>query len=692
VWFIGCAASIALFELGEWLTSATPEHRHIWANACWMAVDVFATAHCFSTARRARPAVKRSWWCFTIALACWTSAMFVWAYYELVLGQLTPFPSLVDVLSWLGAPFMVAGIFHYKTRDRSRVLGLKQGADLALTVAAIVAVAVKVLYVPAIDANHPTAFVAAALSTTVIAVTGVTFGLLTLWQHVDGPRRSVLATILVGATLLCTVQVLYAEALLAGRYRAGTWIDVLWLIAFLAFATAAREERRLADDIKPVQVPTARLDPIVPTTALVVWMLAWLGSSEHEALLAINAITGTVLALALFVRIWATQRHERSLAARVAREEARAWQLEARLAHVHKLEAIGTLAGGVAHDFNNVLAAATGGLKLARRKQQRGESVARDLAEVEAVLWRAADLTSQLLDLARKREPNPIAIDPRDALERVRILLEKVVPSGVRLAIERADEVPAILVDPSGLEHALLNLGLNARDAVRERGGTITMSARSARDPGIAGSAVVIEVRDDGVGISAQQLPHVFEPFFTTKSEQGTGLGLAMVEAFVGANGGVVSVTSEPGRTTFRLAFPAVTTSAATVTMPAPTATVLVVSREDAAGLATAGALERGGIAAVVARDATMAVAECARLPRVDAVIVDGATGLAGRDAIRALRDAGVRASSVLLVAPGGDDDGDWTAIVSKPYDPRALVEEVQRAIATRVAVAEPPG
>ncbi len=686
----GCAAVVVVFELGAWWTASNPTYQHVWADACWIAVDVFATLQCLRTARVARPAVKLAWWCFTIAMACWTCAMLVWAYYELVLGRLTPFPSLVDVLSWIGSPFLIAGVFFYKTRDRSRVLDLQQIADLALTAAAIVALAISLLYVPAIDARYPAAYIATALTTSMLAVSAVTFGVLTLWQHLHGPRRRVLGVMLLGVFLLALVSVLYSEALLAGRYRAGRWIDVLWVLAFLAFATGAREERRLSDP-KPVQPERSpRLAAAIPTAALAVWMIAWLGS-QREALVFINTTTGAVLAVAMYARIWATQRIEAALAERIAREQARAWQLEARLARAHKLEAIGTLAGGVAHDFNNVLAAATASLKVARRRLQRGESVARDLEEAEAVLWRAADLTGRLLDLARKREPDPIAVNPSDAIDRVRVLLEKVVPSGVRVVAEHAEGMPAISVDPTGLDHALLNLGLNARDAVRARGGTIALRARGGSAAGIDGAAVVLEITDDGDGIPEDVLPHIFEPFFTTKREQGTGLGLAMVEAFASSSGGIVSVTSKPGDTTFRLAFPAAATPALDAKVPAPSATVLVVSREDASGLATAGALERGGLAAVIARDATTAIAEHARLPRVDAVVVDAGTGSLGREAVRALRDAGASVASVLLVAPGGDETGDWNAIVTKPYDARALVTEVQRVIANQVAATESP-
>jgi signal transduction histidine kinase len=671
-WLIGCVVCVVVFEVGAQLTPS----RHAWADAWWLAVDVFALVQCAITARRSAPPVRVAWWCFTIAVASWTVGMSVWAYYELARGVLTPFPSLVDVFGWLGAPFMIAGIFFYKTRARSRMLGLKQLADLALSVAAIVAAATAVLYAPVVDAPYSATYVGSALTTSVLSLVALVFGLIMLWQHVEGPRRRVLGLVLASESLLALVSILYSEALLAGRYQAGTWIDVIWVVAFLGFGAAAYEERQLEEDATPVADRVVRFDPVVPTIALAMWMVASLSSGGAGALLVINAVTGAVLAAAIFVRIWSTQRIERALTAR-------AWQLQTRLERAQKLEAVGTLAGGVAHDFNNVLGAATAGLKLARRKLARGESVARDLDEIDGVLWRAADLTSRLLELARRREPKPIVLDPRDAIERARVLLAKVVPSTVRIVVEQDTADSPIKVDPNALEHALLNLGLNARDALRDRGGVITLRSSVASVAGLGKDCVILEVQDDGPGIPADVLPHVFEPFFTTKGDGGTGLGLAMVEAFATANGGVVSVTSTSERTAFRLAFPPARTAATNTVAVTPTATVLVVSREDALGLATAGALARGGIAAFVARDAAMAVAEYTRLPRVDAVVVDATVGPSAGDAIRALREAGMSASSILLMASGGDDDdGDWTAIVRKPYDPHALVSEVHRAIA----------
>jgi CheY-like chemotaxis protein len=184
-------------------------------------------------------------------------------------------------------------------------------------------------------------------------------------------------------------------------------------------------------------------------------------------------------------------------------------------------------------------------------------------------------------------------------------------------------------------------------------------------------------------------LPHVFEPFFTTKSEKGTGLGLAMVDAFASSSGGVVSVKSAPGATTFRLAFPAATVAPAEHKHAPTSKTVLVVSHEDASGLAMAGALERAGISAVVARDAATAMSEVSRRPAIDAVIVDAGPDLAGRDSVHELRAAGVTAAFVLVASAGADEGGEWNAVVTKPYDARVLVDEVERATAKHVAATD---
>ncbi len=692
-WLLACVGFVALFQLGASLVGSSRLARHAWADGGWILVDGLATWACWQAARGARlPHLRRAWWCFTAALACWTTGMLAWAYLELVRGELVPFPSLNDLMAWLGVPWFVAGLFIYKARTSSRTLTAKQLADLAIIAAVVVTVAVAVLYAPARAAPYAASYVASALATPVLSVTTLLFGLSSLTQHVHGARRRVLALLLAGIGILAAVSILYAEALLAGRYQPGAWLDAMWVIALLLIATAAREEGWLPADERVADTPErpSGLDPLLPSAALLAWIVVVvLARGGHDAVLRwIDAITGCTLAAALFVRSWASQRLERTLTARVALQEARAWELEARLTRVQKLEAVGTLAGGVAHDFNNVLAAATSGLKLARRKLARGAAIDADLDEIEGVLWRATDLTGRLLDLARKRETRATPIDARQIIDRVRALLTKVLPAGITLELVEPDRwLPPVLADPNGLEHALLNLGLNARDVLRERGGTITFRAfRSKQLAASAADAVTIEVGDNGPGMPPELARRVFEPFFTTKPDgEGTGLGLAMVEAFAVECHGTVTVESTPGQgTAFRITLPAVDDDATDeLPLPTLTGTVLVLCPQDAGGLATTGALERCGFTTLVVADAAAAMVAAAGPTPIEAMVADAASGIGAGGAVRALRAAGLTAPIVLLAGPGGDDSGDWAAVVRKPVDARELADLVRLAIAT---------
>ncbi|MDX2089099.1 MAG: ATP-binding protein [Kofleriaceae bacterium] len=685
-WGLGCAVGIVGFAVGAELTAQS----HVWADVGWIVVDALATWMCFRAARRVRMRHLRiAWWCLTAAMVFWTAAMLVWAYHELVRGVLTPFPSLTDVLSWLGTPLFLAGVFFYRDRESSRTLSIKQLADLFLITCALVVAAAELLYEPAQSAKFSTTYIASAIASPILGIACVVFGLSSLAQHLGNARRKIMALLMFGAFLLAAVSILYSVALLAGSYGAGSWLDVIWVIAFLAFATAAREELLLPPDAdRAPSERISRFDPLVPVLSLLTWMTAVVLGSHLSELVAVQAITGIGVLVALSLRIWATQRLERLLTERIAREQVRAWELEARLARAHKLEAVGTLAGGVAHDFNNVLAAATGGLRLVRRKLARGVSVDADLDEIEAVLWRASDLTSRLLDLARKREPRRVPLDPYRAIARTHALLEKVLPPGVRLELGAPNSLPAILADAGGLEHALLNLGLNARDALRARGGTITMSAHRRTDhPDLPGEVVVFEVSDDGPGIEDRHLPHLFEPFFTTKAEnEGTGLGLAMVEAFAIANAGVVAVRSTLGHgSTFELVFEAIADVPTGEPLPVLSGVVLVVAGEDPHGLLATDALERCGLTALVVRDTTSALAEVQRRT-VRAIVVDAAIGLTDGEAVRTLRAAGLSMPIVLVTSAEADVLGEWAAVVRKPIDPNVMADRMRDVLSAPAA------
>ena len=235
-------------------------------------------------------------------------------------------------------------------------------------------------------------------------------------------------------------------------------------------------------------------------------------------------------------------------------------QVREQLHQAQKMEAVGNLTGGIAHDFNNLLTTIIGNLDIAVFKS--GDSDLRPLldAALRAAL-RGAELTRKLLAFARKQPLESRVVGVRSTLDELRVLLEGTLGTGVTLALEVADDTPDIFVDPVGLESAIMNLAINARDAMPE-GGRLTI--RVARAP-VEGEArlgragVVFSVSDTGTGIPPELRERIFEPFFTTKaSGKGTGLGLAMVYGFARQSGGSLSLESVMGvGTTFHLVVPA---------------------------------------------------------------------------------------------------------------------------------------
>ena len=240
--------------------------------------------------------------------------------------------------------------------------------------------------------------------------------------------------------------------------------------------------------------------------------------------------------------------------------------LEERLRAHERLEAIGQLAGGVAHDFNNVLLVIRGYASFLETVVT-DESQLSDLAQISKAADRAAGLTRQLLAVGRREVAQPKLLSVPAALCELEWLLRGAVPERITLDFEFEADVPPVFMDPSQLEQVLLNLVVNSRDAV-EKTGTIVVRVGSrvlaANDdtltpPLASGSYVVIEVADDGCGMSEEVLSHVFEPFFTTKAEVGgTGLGLATLYGIVTQIGGSIGIETSPGEgTTITLMLPA---------------------------------------------------------------------------------------------------------------------------------------
>jgi CheY-like chemotaxis protein/anti-sigma regulatory factor (Ser/Thr protein kinase) len=215
------------------------------------------------------------------------------------------------------------------------------------------------------------------------------------------------------------------------------------------------------------------------------------------------------------------------------------------------MEAVGQLAGGVAHDFNNLLTVISGYGRLALRRIGAGPG-AQELHEVERATERATQLTRQLLAFSRQQVLDPVVLDVNEVVEGLMPMLDRLIGDDVAVAVLAESELPAVRADRAQVEQVIINLAINARDAM-PAGGTLTIETRRDADD------ICIAVTDTGVGISRELAERVFEPFFTTKETgQGTGLGLATVHGIVTQSGGRVTLYSEPGLgTTFRVYLPA---------------------------------------------------------------------------------------------------------------------------------------
>ena len=299
-----------------------------------------------------------------------------------------------------------------------------------------------------------------------------------------------------------------------------------------------------------------------------------------------------------------------------AREEALGRQVR----QLQKLEAIGLLAGGVAHDFNNVLTAITGYCELLA-SIALPEDASGWVDEIARASHRAAGLTRQLLTFSRQQIMQPTVFDVNETVGELQKMLRRLIGEHIGLVIAKADTPCLVFADPGQLEQVVVNLGVNARDAM-EHGGTLAIEVRRAcaaeRPPGWTPSGpehVLIVVSDTGVGMTAHVKAHLFEPFFTTKPVgRGTGLGLSTVYGIVHQAQGAITVDSEPERgTTFRIHLPMASSEAHAHVEPTTTVvggheTVLLVEDESVVRNLTSRILRRLGYVVLEAEDGSSAL------------------------------------------------------------------------------------
>ncbi|MBA2849412.1 PAS domain S-box protein [Thermosulfuriphilus ammonigenes] len=233
-------------------------------------------------------------------------------------------------------------------------------------------------------------------------------------------------------------------------------------------------------------------------------------------------------------------------------------RLEHQLRQAQKMEAVGTLAGGIAHDFNNILTGIIGHLELAMLRLPKDSPVTKDLETIRGQAERAAGLVRQLLAFSRRRMLEFETLDLNQIVREMAGMLSRIIGETISLQLDLAPNLPPIYADRSAIEQIILNLCVNARDAMPQ-GGVLTLKTRAVTDPLRKGpERIFLEISDTGTGMEKEVLERIFEPFFTTKDPgKGTGLGLSMVYGLVEQHRGTIQVRSEPGRgSTFTILLP----------------------------------------------------------------------------------------------------------------------------------------
>ncbi len=380
-------------------------------------------------------------------------------------------------------------------------------------------------------------------------------------------------------------------------------------------------------------------------------------------------------------------------------------QLEQQLRQAQKMEAVGRLAGGIAHDFNNILTAITGYVDLLLEDLGATDPRRGDAQEVRKAADRAAALTRQLLAFSRQQVLQPRVLDLNALVTELEKMLHRVLGEDIDFATRLAPALGAVKADPGQIEQVIMNLAVNARDAM-PRGGKLTIETGNAEfDEGYArahfpatpGRYIMLAVTDTGVGMTPDVQAHLFEPFFTTKEKgQGTGLGLAMVYGIVKQSGGFIWVYSEPGHgTAVKIYLPHVAEAAQPPAAATPAAakrgteTVLLAEDEAPVRAVARQVLERHGYTVLEAPSGEAALDVARRYSGAIHLLLTDVVmpGMSGHDLAKRL--AALRPEVRVVYMSGYTDDAitrhgvlePGLAFVQKPFTPDAIARKVREVL-----------
>jgi signal transduction histidine kinase len=376
------------------------------------------------------------------------------------------------------------------------------------------------------------------------------------------------------------------------------------------------------------------------------------------------------------------------------------------LRQAQKMEAVGTLAGGIAHDFNNLLQGVMGYTQMLLMDKETGDPDVDKLTQIENSVQRAGELTRQLLTFSRKVESELRPVNINQEIKQVEKLLKRTIPRMIDIELHLEKNIKVVNADPAQVSQALMNFGLNARDAMPDGGKIVVETENVIFDKeyckthlgAVPGEYVLLSFSDTGCGMDKETVEHIFEPFYTTKETgKGTGLGLAMVYGIVKSHDGHIMCYSEPGKgTTFKIYFPAIDSAVSSglsverkEEMPGGNETILLVDDEEAILDVARNMLERFGYTAITAESGEKAIEIYkAQKERIDLVILDlGMPGIGGHKCLKELLKIDSRikviiASGYLKIEKVKETvESGASGFIGKPYQLSGMLKKVREVL-----------
>jgi signal transduction histidine kinase len=542
-----------------------------------------AAAFSFSAARRSRDLARTFWGLFALAFTAYGISNIAWSYYENWVHQPVPSSQISQFLYLCYDAPIVMALFLREGDDPSG-FDWQRSLDFVQMLLVAFLLYYDFLFLRAVEAGPQSLDVMEqATANAVNVILAVAFLTRSYWG-----RASMVRSL---CRRMSVYLVVYALAAGVGDYaltfintNSGSWTSLAWTVPFLVAAMlAVGYEQPEQSHLEVAATDWNERRFLLKSTGLAimplsVWALA-LPAADHDRIIAYGCVIVSLACYGAHLTI-SQHRNQRSVAALRASEE-RYRLLFQQLVQAEKMQAIGRLAGGVAHDFNNVLTIIMGyAQQLIDFPDANPDAVQNNANQIITASNRAAALTRQLLAFGRKQVLQPTVVNLNEIIVDLDKMVRRLISENVEIVTRPATKLGTVKADPGQIEQVLLNLVINARDAM-PHGGTLTVETANVElDQAYAdehagvrpGPYVALAVSDTGVGMDAETQAHIFEPFFTTKEMgKGSGLGLATVYGVVQQSGGHISVYSELGRgSTFKVYLP----RAGDVTEPLPASPV----------------------------------------------------------------------------------------------------------------------